>query len=69
MSAKAIPDGYHSVTPYLIVDNGAAALDFYRAAFGAVETMRFDAPGGKIFALEKTAFDGRVRPLGRMGLA
>ncbi len=48
MSTKPIPDGYHSITPYLIVDNGAAALDFYRTAFGAVELMRFDAPGGKI---------------------
>ena len=37
---KPIPDGYHSVTPYLIVDDAAAALDFYKAAFGAEEVMR-----------------------------
>ena len=33
-------DGYHSVTPYLIVDDAAAAIDFYKAAFGAKEVMR-----------------------------
>ncbi len=48
MSVKAIPDGYHSVTPYLIVRGGAAALAFYAEAFGAKERMRLDMPGGKI---------------------
>ena len=37
---KPKPEGYHSVTPYIIVDDGAAAIDFYKAAFGAVEVMR-----------------------------
>ena len=45
---KAIPDGYHSVTPYLIIDGAARAIDFYKRAFGAVELMRFPSPGGKI---------------------
>src|SRR5262245_48093260 len=45
---KPIPDGYHSVTPYLIVNGAAAAIDFYKKAFGATEVMRFDAPGGKV---------------------
>src|SRR3954466_15012487 len=45
---KPIPDGYHSVTPYLIVHDGAAALDFYQRAFGAKECVRMEAPGGKI---------------------
>ena len=40
MSVKPIPDGYHSVTPYLIVDGAAAAIDFYRRAFGAEEVLR-----------------------------
>ena len=40
MSVKPIPDGYHSVTPYLIVDNAAAAIDFYVRAFGAREILR-----------------------------
>lgn len=48
MSVKPIPEGYHTVTPYLIVDNAAKALDFYHQAFDATELMRFDAPGGKI---------------------
>ena len=40
MPVKAIPEGYHSVTPYLIIDGAAAALDFYKKAFGATELMR-----------------------------
>ncbi|MCH5378015.1 MAG: VOC family protein [Planctomycetes bacterium] len=47
-TVKAIPDGYHSVTPYLIVDDGAAALEFYRRAFGARERLRMPAPGSKV---------------------
>lgn len=42
MAVKPIPDGYTSVTPYLIVDDGAAALEFYKKAFGAVERFRID---------------------------
>ncbi len=45
---KPIPDGYHTVTPYLIVKGAAAALEFYKKAFGATETVRMDAPGGKV---------------------
>ncbi len=37
MPVKAIPEGYHSVTPYLIINGAAAALDFYKKAFGATE--------------------------------
>ena len=37
---KPIPDGYHSVTPYLIVDNAAEAINFYKQAFGATELFR-----------------------------
>ena len=48
MSVKPIPDGYHSVTPYLIVRGAAKAIDFYAAVFGATELMRMDAPGDKI---------------------
>lgn len=48
MAVKPIPDGYHSVTPYLIVNDGAKAIDFYKQAFGATELFRMDAPGGKI---------------------
>ena len=48
MAPKPIPDGYHTATPYLIVDDGAAAIDFYKKAFGATELFRLGAPGGKI---------------------
>lgn len=44
MSVKPIPEGYHSVTPYLIVDDAAAALDFYARAFGAKELFRMPMP-------------------------
>jgi len=47
MTVKTIPEGYHSVTPYLTVDDAAAALDFYKRAFGATEITRMDM-GGKI---------------------
>ena len=39
-SAKPIPDGYHAVTPYLIVNGGTRAIDFYVKAFGAREPFR-----------------------------
>lgn len=45
---KSIPDGYHSVTPYLIVRGGARALAFYVKALGAKELMRLDMGGGKL---------------------
>ena len=48
MATKAIPDGYHSVTPYLIVNGAAKAIDFYKRAFGAVELMRLPGPDGRI---------------------
>jgi PhnB protein len=48
MVAKAIPDGYHSVTPYLIVKGAADAISFYKRAFGATEEMRMPSPDGRI---------------------
>jgi PhnB protein len=47
-SRRAIPEGYHSVTPYLAVDDAAGAIAFYKKAFGAAEVMRMPAPGGKV---------------------
>ena len=44
-SAKPIPDGYHSVTPYLIVDGAANAIEYYKKAFGATELFRMDHEG------------------------
>jgi PhnB protein len=48
MPVKPIPEGYHSVTPYLIVRGGADAIEFYKKAFGALELFRFPSPDGKI---------------------
>lgn len=48
MAVKPIPDGYHSVTPYLIVDDATKAIEFYKRAFGAVELMRMAGPDGKV---------------------
>ncbi|MBI1388802.1 MAG: VOC family protein [bacterium] len=47
-SVQPIPDGFHGVTPYLCVNGASSAIDFYQRAFGAVETMRIGAPGGKV---------------------
>jgi PhnB protein len=44
---KAIPDGYHSITPYLVVNDAAAAIAFYKRAFDAKETYRHPSPDGK----------------------
>ena len=43
---KPIPDGYHSVTPYLIINGAGDAIEFYKKAFGATELFRMDAPRG-----------------------
>src|SRR5829696_5299327 len=42
---KPIPEGYHSVTPYLIIDGAADALEFYKTAFGAIELFRMEHEG------------------------
>jgi PhnB protein len=59
-SASAVPEGYHSVTPYLAVDDAAAAIAFYKEAFGAREVMRMPAPGGKIGHAEVEIGGSRV---------
>src|SRR5574342_862107 len=48
MAVKPIPDGYHTITPYLYIKGAASAIDFYKKAFGAEEIMRFGGPDGKI---------------------
>lgn len=44
---KPIPDGYHAITPYLIISGTAAAIDFYKRAFGATEVLRMPDPSGQ----------------------
>jgi len=48
MAVKPIPDRYHTVTPYLAVDNAAEAIEWYQKALGAKERGRMEAPGGAI---------------------
>jgi len=48
MTPKPVPDGYHTVTPYLTVRGAAKAIDFYKRAFGAQERGVLPMPGGKI---------------------
>ena len=57
---KPIPEGYHSVTPYLCVKGAAAAIDFYKKAFGAKELLRMPAPGEKIGHAEIQIGDSHV---------
>ncbi|HEX3316171.1 MAG TPA: VOC family protein [Gemmataceae bacterium] len=54
MTVKWKPDGYSSVTPYLIVNGAAKALDFYKQAYGALERFRMPMPGGRIGHCEFT---------------
>jgi PhnB protein len=58
--AKPIPEGYHTLTTYLAVDDAAAAIDYYTRAFGAKELGRMDAPGGKIGHAELQIGDSRL---------
>jgi PhnB protein len=55
---KPIPDGYHSITPALVASDAAAAIDFYKKAFGAKEKGgRAVGPNGKIMHAELTIGD------------
>ena len=50
MTVKPIPDGYHTVTPYLMVKEASQLIDFVKQAFGAVETFRTTVSAGGIHA-------------------
>lgn len=58
--AKAIPERYHSVTPYLVIKGAADAIEFYKRAFGATEIMRMASPGGNIAHAEITIGDSTI---------
>ncbi len=58
--AKAIPEGFRTVTPYLTLNDTARAIDFYKRAFGAQEVFRMDGPGGKIGHAEIKIGDSRI---------
>jgi PhnB protein len=60
MATKPIPEGYHTVSPYLAVEDAARAIEYYTRAFGAKEAVRMDAPGGKIGHAELEIGDSRI---------
>jgi PhnB protein len=60
MSAKPIPDGYHSITPYLVVAGARKMIDFLRDAFGAVERLCHGKPGEQIGHAEVTIGSARI---------
>ncbi|MFZ3282068.1 VOC family protein [Pseudomonas sp.] len=60
MSVKPIPEGYHSITPYLGIHKAAEAIDFYKQAFGATEVMRLAMPDGGIGHAELRIGDSAI---------
>jgi PhnB protein len=58
--AQPIPEGTHTVTPYLCVRGAAQAMEFYQRALGAQEIMRMPGPGGKLMHCEFQIGDSRV---------
>jgi len=58
--AKPMPDGYHTVTPYLIVIGGADAIEFYKHAFGAIEHERMQDDSGRIRHAEISIGNSRI---------
>lgn len=61
MSVPPIPQGYTSLTPFLVVDGAAAAIDFYTSVFGATLLERMDASNGTIAHAELDFGNGRLQ--------
>ena len=60
-SVRPIPEGYHTLTPTLVVNGAAEAIEFYKRAFGAVELFRMPAPDGqKLWHAELQIGDSRI---------
>jgi PhnB protein len=57
---RAIPEGFHSVTPHLVCAGASDAIEFYKNAFGAVELGRMPMPGGKLGHAEIRIGDSRI---------
>ncbi len=60
MSVKPIPDGYHMLTPYITTRNTVEAIEFYKKAFGAVESGRLSMPDGSIAHAELQIGDSKI---------
>lgn len=48
MPVNPVPEGFHTLTPYIEIEGAAEAIEFYKRAFGAKEKSRMGAPGGKV---------------------
>ena len=59
-TVKPIPEGYHSITPYLSIKGAAEAIAFYQRAFGAVELYRMPMPDGRVGHAELQIGDSRI---------
>src|SRR5437867_569770 len=64
---KAVPDGHHTITPHLVLDNAAQALEWYKKALGAEEVARMVGPDGKIMHAEIRVGDSLVMLNDEMG--
>ncbi len=62
--SKPIPDGFHSLTPHIVVADGAAAIEFYKQAFGARENGRLLTPDGKAVMHAQLTIDDSILMLG-----
>lgn len=60
MSVKPVPDGYHTVTPYLVIKGAADAIDFYKKAFGATDSGQMTDPSGKVVHAEIRIGDSAI---------
>lgn len=60
MSVQPIPEGYHSVTPYLIIKGAEKGMEFYKAVFNAEELMRIDGPEDAIMHAEMQLGSSRI---------
>ncbi len=77
-AVKPVPEGYRSLTPNLVTQNAAAAIDFYKKVFGATEVQRFPGPDGKVMHAELKIGDsiifvtdamGQVAPAAALGVS
>jgi len=60
MAVDPIPEGYHSLQIYLAVEDASKAIDFYKEAFGAEETIRMPGPDGKVAHAELQIGDSKL---------
>ena len=60
MAVKPIPEGYHAITPYLVVDDATGAIEFYKRAFGAKERGRMPGPGDTVAHAELEIGDSLI---------